>query len=152
MIAGRAPIRRLALLTALVITAGVAAYGVIATDAIGAVVRWGTDLRPLEALPARVVIDGFPVGPPVACEPLRCQTWEAIGETALDQREPRHPPVTASHVHTEDLANRFVVAPAASTRSLTYVIVVFDLEDGSHRAVGVVCAPNECQSRPRYDR
>jgi hypothetical protein len=130
----------------------VAVYAVIASDAMGAVARWATDQRPLEALPARIVIDGFPVGPPVACEPLRCQTWEAIGETALDQREPRHPPITGSHVHTEDLANRFIVAPAASTRSLTYVIVVFDMEDGTHRAVGVVCAPNECQSRPRYDR
>lgn len=136
----------------MVIAAAAAAYGLVATDAVGALTRWGTDLRPMEALPARVVVDGFPVGPPVVCEPLRCQTWTAIGETALDQREPRHPKVLASHVHSEDLANRFVVAPAASTRSLTYVIVVFDLEDGSHRAVGVICAPNECQSRPRYDR
>lgn len=136
----------------LVIATLAVAYGVIATDAIGAVARWGIDLRPMQALPARMVIDGFPVGPPVVCEPLRCQTWTAIGETALDQREPRHPKVFASHVHTEDLANQFVVAPAASTRSLTYVIVVFDLEDGTHRAVGVVCAPNECQSRLRYDR
>ena len=136
----------------LVIVALGLAYGAIVTDAVGVVSRWGTELRPLQALPARVVIDGFPVGPPVECEPLRCQTWKAIGETALDQREPRHPQVVGSHVHTEDLANRFVVAPAASTRSLTYVIVVFDLEDGTHRAVGVVCAPNECQSRARYDR
>ena len=136
----------------LVIAAIVIAYGLVATDAVGAVARWGTGLRPMEALPARIVIDGFPVGPPVTCEPLRCETWTAIGETALDRREPRHPAVLSSHVHTEDLANQFVVAPAASTRSLTYVIVVFDLEDGTHRAVGVVCAPNECQSRARYDR
>jgi hypothetical protein len=132
------------------ILAGV--YGAVATDAVGALARWGGEQRPLEALPARVVIDGFPVGPPVACEPLRCQTWTAIGETALDRREPRHPAVLRSHVHDEDLANQFVVAPAASTRSLTYVIVVFDLEDGTHRAVGVVCAPNECESRATYDR
>src|SRR4029079_10168087 len=115
-----------------VIAATVVAYGVVATDALGAVARWGTDLRPMEALPARVVIDGFPVGPPVTCEPMRCQTWRAISETALDQPAPAPPPVLRSHVHTEDLANRFVVAPAASTRSLTYVIVVFDLEDGTH--------------------
>jgi hypothetical protein len=136
----------------MVIAVEVVAYGLTATDAVGALARWGTDLRAMQALPARVVIDGFPVGPPVACEPLRCQTWTAIGETALDRRDPRHPKVLGSHVHTEDLANRFVVAPAASTRSLTYVIVVFDLEDGTHRAVGVICAPNECQSRPHYDR
>ena len=136
----------------LVLAAVATIHGVIATDALGALTRWGTDLRPLEALPARVVIDGFPVGPPVTCQPLRCETWEGIGETALDRREPRHPAVVGAHVHTEDLANRFVVAAAASTRSLSYVIVVFDLEDGTHRAVGVVCAPNECQPRPHYDR
>jgi len=67
----------------LVIAATVVAYGVVATDALGAVARWGTDLRPMEALPARVVIDGFPVGPPVTCEPMRCQTWSAIGETEV---------------------------------------------------------------------
>ena len=152
MIGRRVRRRHLVTAAVLVIAAPVVAYGVVATDVVGAVARWGTELRPMEALPARVVIDGFPVGPPVTCEPMRCQTWSAIGETALDQREPRHPPVLRSHVHTEDLANRFVVAPAASTRSLTYVIVVFDLEDGTHRAVGVVCAPNECQSRAHYDR
>jgi hypothetical protein len=152
VIEGRVRIRRVTGVAVLLLAVLVATYGVIATDAIGAIARWGRDLRPVEALPARVVIDGFPVGAPVVCEPLRCQTWTAIGETALDQREPRHPKVLESHVHTEDLANQFVVAPAASTRSLTYVIVVFDLEDGTHRAVGVVCAPNECQSRPRYDR
>jgi len=144
--------RHLAIAAGLMIAVAVVGYGVIATDAVGAVARWGTDLRPMQMLPARIVIDGFPVGPPAACEPLRCETWTAIGETALDQREPRHPPVVRSHVHTEDLANQFVVAPVASTRSLAYVIVVFDLEDGTHRAVGVVCAPNECQSRARYDR
>src|SRR4026209_2373736 len=122
------------------IAATVVAYGVVATDALGAVARWGTELRPMEALPARVVIDGFPVGPPVTCEPMRCQTWSAIGEAAAAPSivAPRHRRVVRSHVHTEDLANRFVVAPAASTRSLTYVIVVFDLEDGTHRAAGAV--------------
>ena len=137
---------------ALVITALAGVYGAIATDAVGAVARWGGEQRALQALPARVVIDGFPVGPPIACEPLRCETWTAIGETALDQREPRHARVVGAHIHAEDLANQFVVAPVASTRSLTYVIVVFDLEDGTHRAVGVVCAPNECESRTRYVR
>jgi hypothetical protein len=135
-----------------VIAAVVAVYGAIATDAVGVISRWGTGIRALQQMPARVVIDGFPVGPPVACEPLQCETWTGIGESALDRRERRHPPVVRSHVHEEDLANQFVVAPAASTRSLLYVIVVFDLEDGTHRAVGVVCAPNECQSRARYDR
>ena len=139
-------------MAALVITALAGVYGAIATDAVGGVARWGGEQRALQALPARVVIDGFPVGPPIACEPRRCETWTAIGETALDQREPRHARVVGAHLHAEDLANQFVVAPVASTRSLTYVIVVFDLEDGTHRAVGVVCAPNECESRARYVR
>ena len=149
---GRIRSRHLVAVAAVAVVTLAAVYSVAATDVIGAIARWGTEIRPLQALPARVVIDGFPVGPPIECEPLRCQTWTAIGETALDQREPRHAPVLHSHVHAEDLANRFVVAPAASTRSLTYVIVVFDLEDGTHRAVGVVCAPNECESRATYDR
>lgn len=152
MIEGRARGRYLVAAVAVVVLTLAGVYAVAATDVVGAIARWGTDIRPLQPLPARVVIDGFPVGPPVACEPLRCQTWTGIGETALDQREPRHARVVGSHVHAEDLANQFVVAPAASTRSLTYVIVVFDLEDGTHRAVGVVCAPNECESRATYTR
>jgi hypothetical protein len=152
VIKGRISGRYLAAGAAVVIATLAGLYALAAMDVVGAIARWGSDSRPLQALPARVVIDGFPVGPPVACEPLRCQTWTAIGETALDQREPRHAPVRRSHVHVEDLANQFVVAPAASTRSLTYVIVVFDLEDGTHRAVGVVCAPNQCESRSTYDR
>ena len=57
-----------------------------------------------------------------------------------------------AHVHHEDLGNRLFIAPDASTRSLTYVIVVFDLEDGTHRAIGVICAPNDCESRATYRR
>ena len=127
-------------------------YVVTSTGTLDALARWGNDLTPLEPVPPRVVIDGFPVGPPLACVPLQCQTWEGIGESALDQREPRHPPVVSTHVHHEDLGNRLFIAPEASTRSLTYVIVVFDLEDGTHRAIGVVCAPNDCESRPTYGR
>ena len=146
-------VRRGLLATAVVATAAViGVYAVTSTGAIDALARWGNDLTPLEAVPARVVIDGFPVGPPISCEPLQCQTWEGIGETALDRREPRHPPVLHSHVHREDLGNQLFIAPNASTRSLAYVIVVFDLEDGTHRAVGVVCAPNDCESRATYDR
>ena len=148
---GRA--RRVCVATvAVVIAALVGAYAVVSTGALDAIERWGNDLRPLEALPARVVIDGFPVGPPAPCKPLQCETWVGISETALDQREPRHPPVLHAHVHQEDLGNQLVLAPGAAFRSLTYVIVVFDLEDGTHRAVAVVCAPNECESRPTYDR
>jgi hypothetical protein len=145
--------RRGFLAAAAVVTAALAGtYVVTSTSALEALARWGNDLTPLEPVPARVVIDGFPVGPPVACEPLQCQSWEGIGETALDRREPRHPPVVKAHLHQEDRGNPLFVAPGTAIRSLTYVIVVFDLEDGTHRAVAVVCAPNECESRPTYDR
>jgi len=137
---------------AVVIAGAIGGYAVVSTGAVDALLRWGNELTPLEPMPARVVIDGFPVGAPISCQPLQCQTWEGIGETALDRREPRHPPVLDSHVHREDLGNQLFVAPGAADRSLMYVIVVFDLEDGTHRAVAVVCAPNECESRATYGR
>jgi hypothetical protein len=136
-----------------VVTFGLAAlYGAVEADVIGAVRRWGEEMRPLRPTPAHVVVNGFPVGPPVVCGPRLCETWTIVAESALDRREPRHPPVVRSHVHEEDLGNGFVVSPAAGTRSLIYVIVVFELTDGSPRAVGVVCSPNDCEPRPRYDR
>jgi hypothetical protein len=149
---GRRARRGILAAAAVVIAALAGTYAVTSTGALEGLARWGNDLTPLEPVPARVVIDGFPVGPPVPCEPLQCQSWEGIGETALDRREPRHPPVVRAHLHQEDLGNRLFVAPGAVTRSLTYVIVVFDLEDGTHRAVAVVCAPNDCESRATYDR
>jgi hypothetical protein len=135
---------------AVAIAALVGTYAVIATGAVDALARWGNDLRALEPVPAQVVIDGFPVGRPASCEPLLCETWTAIGETALDRREPGHPAIRRAHVHDEDLTNQLVVPPQAVTRSLIYVIVVFDLDDGTHRAIGVVCAPNDCESRATY--
>jgi len=123
----------------------------ISTDTRDAFARWIVDgFRAPSVQRAHVVIDGFPIGGPAVCEAPSCEAWTSFAQSALDEREPHHPDVVGLHVHEEDMSNTLVVAPGAATRSTLYVIVVFDLADGSHRAAGVSCSPIHCRRHMNY--
>jgi hypothetical protein len=95
-------------------------------------------------------IDGFPIGQfESECSPQSNTCLDNQTLAALDARDLGHPPIQRERLYSVDLGR--VCTPGQMCWS-NYSIVVFDLADGTHRAVGIRCvgiAP--CQAVPRYD-
>lgn len=92
-------------------------------------------------------IDGFPLGAPVECSPsmtVSCDQLVALGRQALDQRDPGHAAVQATHLYEEG------PLPPGMVRSGTLRVIVFDLADGSTHATGVVCGVPPCAPLMTY--
>jgi hypothetical protein len=62
--------------------------------------------------------------------------WIDLTTAALDDRVPGHAPVLKAEVFEED---------GGASRSGIFVVVVFDLADGSRRAAGTYCSPFACR-------
>ncbi len=88
------------------------------------------------------VVDGWPIGPEVACTAdVRCPELIAIATAALDLRDRGHPAVVRAALHADGKTfdadgNRLLYT--SSGRS--YGVVRFDLADGSVRAIGLGAA------------
>lgn len=95
-------------------------------------------------------IDGFPVGQfSSECSPQSDACLDSQTLAALDTNDRGHAPVLRMRLFQIDLGR--VCAPGQMCSS-NYSVVVFDLADGSRRAIGIRCvgiAP--CQAVPRYD-
>jgi hypothetical protein len=83
------------------------------------------------------VIDGWGIGEPFSCtdaDPQRpCSVLLPLAQQALDNRDPFHPKVVAGRLYEEgpdSNGNRV-------TRSTPFLVAVFELADGSARAIGV---------------
>ena len=96
-------------------------------------------------------IDGFPIGQfESECSPQSDACLGSKTLAALDARDLGHPPIQRERLYSVDLGR--VCAPGQMLCWSNYSIVVFDLADGTHRAVGIRCvgiAP--CQAVPRYN-
>ncbi len=93
----------------------------------------------LGAVPGQV--DGWSIGGHVSCAPAdaRCQQMIEVATKRLDQRDPGHPAVAIVTVHEEGLypndeggGEGFIIRSGGPP-----TVIVFVLEDGSRRAIGV---------------
>ena len=102
-------------------------------------------------------IDGFPIGNLASiCQldqvavptdrPDDCASVAGLTIPALDAREPGHPAVAGMAIYDYDMAR--VCGPVLCDFSGGHDIAVFDLVDGSHRAVGYACGVSGCFSVP----
>ena len=88
------------------------------------------------------VVDGWPIGREVPCsDEARCLDFLATARAGLDARDPDHPALVTSTLHTEGAAvdangNRAIYARSGAL----YVVVRFELVDGSIKAIGVGAA------------
>ncbi len=88
------------------------------------------------------VVDSWPIGREIPCnEEARCMVFLATARAGLDARDPGHPAVVASTLHTEGATvdangNRVVYARSGAL----YAVVRFELADGSAKAIGVGAA------------
>ena len=82
------------------------------------------------------VIDTWPVGGPATCEE-RCLPAIEAATDALAAREPGHPGITGVTLHAfgqqVDAEGRILIRSGSGT----IWVAVFELEDGSVRAIGV---------------
>lgn len=83
------------------------------------------------------VIDGWGIGQPFSCtdaDPERpCSTLLPLARQALDSRDPFHPTVVGERLYQEGPDGNGNLV----TRSTPFLIAVFQLADGSARAIGV---------------
>lgn len=88
------------------------------------------------------VVNGWPIGPEVPCSAeARCLVFLATATAGLDVRDPGHPAVVTSTLHTEGATfdangNRLLYTSSGAL----YVVVRFELADGSVKAIGVGAA------------
>lgn len=88
------------------------------------------------------VVNGWPIGREVPCSAdARCTDFLATARAGLDLRDPGHPAVVRSTLHTEGATvdangNRAIYARSGAI----YVVVRFELADGSVKAIGVGAA------------
>jgi hypothetical protein len=88
------------------------------------------------------VVNGWPIGSDVPCSAeARCLVLLATATAGLDLRDPGHPPVVASTLHREGATfdangNRLLYTSSGAL----YVVVRFELADGSVMAIGVGAA------------
>ena len=82
-----------------------------------------------------------PTGSPDFCAQ---RTRAAVA--ALDNREPQHPAVVTSATYDWDMAR--VCGPRRCVFSGGHSIVVFTLNDGSHRAIAYDCMVGGCGANP----
>ena len=100
-----------------------------------------------------LMIDGFPVGTATVCQRDFSPSCEQIIDTALaafEERDPDHVAIKQTTVHDEDRST----FPEGVVRSGSIAVVVFDLADGTRRAVGAYCGPGmggaTCWPVPEY--
>jgi hypothetical protein len=119
------------------------------------------DYRPIRARLALLVallisgcsqvhtIDGFPVGPRHECVggPPTCAEITEVALAALEARDPGHPHVTSWTVYGEDMR---LLHEKGMGRSGSLSVVVFDLIDGTQRAIGVYSGVGGLMPIPRY--
>jgi hypothetical protein len=88
------------------------------------------------------VVDGWPIGREVACsEEARCMDFLATARAELDLRDPGHPAVVTSTLHKEGVTVDADGNQAIYARSgALYVVVRFELADGSVKAIGIGAA------------
>jgi hypothetical protein len=86
------------------------------------------------------VVDGWPVGDPVACETLpACGELTRVAALGFDQRDPGHSPIARATLHHEGTT----VDPATGDKVLHMRsgsccwVMRFELVDGTVRAIGV---------------
>lgn len=85
------------------------------------------------------VVDGWPIGSPLACDPTeKCPELLATARDGLDRRDPGHAPITRTTLHAEgtivDASGRITIV----TRSGACCYVArFELADGTVSAIGV---------------
>jgi hypothetical protein len=95
-------------------------------------------------------IDGFPVGQFAAeCSPQADICLQSQTVPALDAEDRGHAPIQRVRRYSIDLGR---VCTPGQLCSSNYSVVVFDLADGTHRAIGIRCvgiAP--CRAVPQYD-
>lgn len=97
----------------------------------------GTNARLDSSGNVRGVIDGWGIGEPFDCtdaDPQRpCSVLLPLAQQALDNRDPFHARVVAGRLYEEgpDSHGNLV------TRSTPFLVAVFQLADGSARAIGV---------------
>ena len=108
----------------------------------------------LPVTPSRAsTIDGFPLGEAIPCDSrAQCDVWVPLARAALDARDPGHAPITNASAYAEDFQNTDVYANQSDFRARTegFVIIVFDLADGSKRATGVLCGVSGCSGTGTY--
>ena len=85
------------------------------------------------------VVDGWSIGHEVPCsEEARCVAFLATARAGLDARDPGHPAVVTATLHVDGAtfdANGDRVIHASS--GALYVVVRFELADGSTKGIGV---------------
>lgn len=98
------------------------------------------------------VIDGWSIGPAGACsEPGRCEELVEAATDALEARDPGHPTIDSATFHQEGLYpdDNGVLGQIFRSGAGGFVgVVLFDLSDGSHRAIGVGQLPPHLGERP----
>lgn len=88
------------------------------------------------------VVDGWPIGPEVPCSAeARCMDFLTTARAGLDVRDPGHPAAIKSTLHSEgetvDANGNRVLHKGSGA---LYVVVRFELADGSVKAIGVGAA------------
>lgn len=98
-------------------------------------------------------IDGFPVGQfRSECSPQSDACLDSQTIAALDSKDRGHAPIERVRLYEIDLG-RVCAQGILCAWSGGYTVFVFDLADGSRRAVGVTCPgiSGDCLTMPRYE-
>lgn len=86
-----------------------------------------------------MVVDGWPVGEPFACRIAdgECRFYIPLARAALDHRDPEHAPIVETTMHRQ-AAYRQDDGSLRNPMCLggCDVIVLFQLGDGSYKAIG----------------
>jgi hypothetical protein len=96
----------------------------------------GCSVGPLARAP---VVDGWPIGSEFACaSDLRCNALMPVATAGFDRRDPGHPQIVRASLHREgsivdSQGNHMLMTRSGSCCS----VAVFELADGSIRAIGV---------------